>query len=269
MIPDRLFTNFSEVFYAISGISIPLSKKYLVENRLSKYIGPGKEFTSFEHILKKLSSPETKDRIKLLLINSLTTNYSYFFRDIAHFRFLTHQLHVYKNDDHFPVRIWSAACSSGEELYSIAITVEMALPGFTPEQVQILGTDISADMIQKARTAVYSSENMVKKISPNLLSRYFQPTDGGEHICVSPAIRKKVRIERLNLLDSFSFSRKFDIVFLRNILIYFNREEKETIINRIAEFTSNGGYLILGHTENTLGLDIPFTAKGYSIYKRT
>ena len=264
--------NFSDTFYQISGIRLPIEKKYLVENRLSKYIGPLKEYKSFSAMLEQLTSPSADDvkRTKLLLINALTTNYSYFFRDIAHFRFLNHILTTRENEGRMPVRIWSAACSSGEELYSIGITAEMAVPGFTKSQIEILGTDISADMIAKARNGVYQASSMVKKLSPQIITRYFENVPNDEdYIAVSETIRNKIRIERLNLLESFSFSKPFDIVFLRNILIYFNRQEKELIINRIAESMCDRGYLILGHSENTLGLSIPFTAKQYSIYQKT
>ena len=272
MISDKLFKEFSDTFYQISGIRLPIEKKYLVENRLSKYIGPLKEYRSFAAILEQLTStsPSEVKSTKILLINALTTNYSYFFRDIAHFRFLSYILDTRKKQERLPVRIWSAACSSGEELYSIGITAEMAIPGFSQSEVEILGTDISADMIAKARSGRYQAGSMVKKLSSDMISRFFDPVpENEEYIEVSESIRKKIRIERLNLLESFSFSRPFDIVFLRNILIYFNNQEKELIINGIAQNMCDKGYLILGHTENTLGLNIPFTTKQYSIYQKS
>ena len=268
MFSEKQFTEFSNAFYLLSGIKITKDKKYLIENRLGKYIGQGKTYPSFSAMLDSLIYQKSK-KTKHLLINALTTNYSYFFRDIAHFRFLAYLLKNKKQEDGFPVRIWSAACSSGEELYSIAITADLIIPGFTNSQVMILGSDISPKMIQTAGEGSYSATGMIQKISPNILTRYFEKSGEEDGMyTIKGEIRKKVRIERLNLMGDYSFTKQFDVVFLRNILIYFNIEEKEILINKISNYIKPGGYLILGLSENIRGMDIHFESKKFSIYKK-
>ncbi len=266
MIDDRLFKQFSDLFYTKTGIKLKDEKKYLLVNRLSKYIGSGRIASNYEDYYKKLVSGKDPEMM-ITFVNALTTNYSFFFRENIHFEFLKWYLNHIDGKE-TDLRIWSAACSSGEEPYSISISCNEHLSTINSSGLKILGTDISTRVLDLAKQGTYSYEKNKEILDKNIIRKYFTVDDTNNTITVKDNIKKFVHLKSLNLLGNYPFKFKFNVVFLRNVLIYFNSEEKELILNKIYKVIKNGGYLVLGHAESLIGLNTPYKQLKYSVYKK-
>jgi chemotaxis protein methyltransferase CheR len=195
------------------------------------------------------------------MIDVVTTNKTDFFREPTHFDFLTNRiLPQYKNGGSSFMKIWSAGCSSGEEVYTIAMVMEEYLKQ-TPLRLPyaLLGTDISTHILEKAQAAVYS-EDQIARIPLALKKKYFlRSKDPLVHKArVVPELRKKVRYQRLNFMDSqYDVPGYFDVIFCRNVLIYFDKAVQEKVINRLCSRLKEGGYFFLGHSESISNMQVP------------
>jgi len=241
-------------------------KKYLVINRLQKYIGQDKIFNSFEEYFKALNSDNDKELLTNF-INLLTTNYSYFFREKIHFDFLAYYLKNKISDQKY-VRIWSAACSTGEEAYSIAITVFESIKNIQNLDFKILATDISTKVLQAAKTGCYDIDKVDKSITDKIIKKYFKIDEINNTITSNSNLKDLITFRQLNLLSSYPFKKNFDIIFLRNIMIYLNKEEKEIILNKIYQYLKPEGFLIIGLSESLVGVNSLFKPIKHSIYKK-
>ncbi|MCX7656973.1 MAG: protein-glutamate O-methyltransferase CheR [Treponemataceae bacterium] len=263
---DELFKGFQNYLYHHTGITIRDNKKYLVEYRLQRYIGEDKPYKSFSDLYRALE--QKKDpQLERIIINSLTTNYTYFFREKVHFRFLEYYLTTYGSGQSY-IRLWSAGCSSGEEAYSMAITCLEAGYAYPEKDIRILATDISERVLKKAKEATYHYSSLHGELSDSQIRRYFQFNKKTKEFSVQDFVRSLVVIRELNLMDIFPFSRQFDVIFLRNVLIYFNAQEKEQILEKMYDVLKNKGYLVLGLSESLVGLRHNFQPLNYSIYRK-
>lgn len=231
------------------GIVLGDNKHYLIASRLSRVMADHKLKSLGEIIdsLKKDRGPRLRERI----IEAMTTNETLWFRDTYPFDILKQKLlPELARKKPRGVRIWSAACSSGQEPYSISMTVQEFLAGSPGAlgDVQIVATDISPAILKDAKDARYDAMALARGINPERKQRFFSPQ--GNQWEVNAEIRARVRFLSLNLLQSFALLGRFDIIFCRNVLIYFSGESKRDIMGRMAKTLNSGGHLFLGASES-------------------
>lgn len=265
MLTDALFLKYRSLFYDLSGILLKDYKKYLVEYRLQKFVGEGKRFRDYTALYNALTSGEDP-LLRRDFINTLTTNYTFFFREPEHFAFLAYYMREKAPGQEY-VRLWSAACSTGEEPYSMAITVLKNYNG-TFNDVKILATDISERVLAIAESGEYALEKLSHSMSPATLKKYFYCNEKENYAEVSRELRSLVTFGKINLVDLPPFKKRFDIVFLRNVLIYFENSEKEHIISNISHVLKPGGYLVVGLAESLVGVSHGLRQLKYSIYRK-
>ena len=235
-----------------SGILLGQNKEYLVKNRLRSILEETREKTLSEllNILESGSQTALRSRV----IDAMTTNETLWFRDAHPFEILKDtvfpELSTELRGQSRPIKVWSAASSTGQEAYSISITVnefQKRNLGSLPQNVEIIATDISQAALQQAKEGIYDDYEIVRGLSEQHQRQYFKP-DGQKRRIVSE-IKQRVRFQELNLLQSYSLLGQFDIIFCRNVLIYFSNEIKEDILSRMARSLKPGGYLFLGGSE--------------------
>lgn len=264
VLTDAVFKKIVTYLYDKTGIALKDYKKYLVLNRLSKYVGTDKMFANFEEFYNKLVADKSGE-IFTIFTNSLTTNYSFFFREPESFIFLKNFLSN-RADSQSYIRLWSAASSTGEEGYSMAITAINAINDINRIDFKILATDISNKVLSAAESGVYKSDKIEGHIPRLDYQKFF--IKNGENVTVKDEVKKLIAFRYLNLLDNYPFKRKFDVIFLRNVLIYFDEIKKEKIVNQMAEYIKDDGVLILGLSESLVGIKTPFKQMKNSIYVR-
>lgn len=232
------------------GIALGDNKQYLVQSRLQRLLKEY-EMSSVRELTESLKAGHNPI-LKVRIIDAMTTNETLWFRDRYPYEILKIRIlpEVVKKGDG-SIRIWSAACSSGQEPYSIAISIEEAISGVFPRlratDVQIVATDISPSMLENARSGIYDDAAMARGVKDEQRQRFFEQEDGNWQI--KSEIRKKVIFKEINLQESYSPLGKFDVIFCRNVLIYFSSEKKRDILERMSRVLNPGGYLILGASE--------------------
>ena len=271
---DRLYYKFSQLVYDHAGIALGDAKRELVRSRLLKrlrFLGLA-TFDEYYNLLEEQG--DTGDELTHML-DAISTNKTDFFRENQHFEFLMSTVlpplfDKVKRNGSKRLRIWSAACSSGEEPYTLAMLLHEALAGDTAWDIKILATDISTRMLQKAREARYEEERVAPVPSKlRYMSFERENTPRGNVFTVKPHLKKYVVFRRLNLMDTtFPFKGKFDIIFCRNVMIYFDRPTQEELVNRIYRYTQVGGYFFIGHSESLNSLQTPFRFVKPTIYIR-
>ncbi len=243
------------------GLHLPRGKESLVESRLGRILRE-RGIPSFEAYYRHLVANRSGEAM-VEFVDALTTNHTSFMREPAHFDFLrAAATGEFRN---FPsLRIWSAPCSSGEEPYSIAMTLLDASLGCRwASDVQITATDISTKILKKAQAGAYEIDRM-RGVPESWRQRYFAKE---EVFTVRPTVSRLVRFERLNLIHPFP-PRRFHVIFFRNVMIYFNRATQQDIITRLCACVEPGGYVFIGHSETLNGLDHPLRYLKPAIYRR-
>ncbi len=251
---DDIYKQFSAFLESQCGIVLGDNKQYLVKSRLSPLLGQNNANNLDELITRAMSIRERE--LKMMVVDAMTTNETLWFRDTYPFQLLTDKLFPELGKGGKTVKIWSAASSSGQEPYSIAMTAleqQMKKPGTLPGSVQIVGTDISTSMLNQCKEGVYDSLALARGLSPERKKMFFEPC-GDNKMRVVERVRKLTTFRPLNLLESYSLLGKFDIIFCRNVLIYFSPEVKSKILNQFATSLNPGGYLMLGASESLAGL---------------
>ncbi len=272
-ISDQDFDRLSTFVTHHYGIKLPKVKKVMVEGRLQKRLratGVG----NFNTYLELIFSEQGKAEI-VNMIDAISTNKTDFFRESAHFDYLiTHLLPTYlevKNKKN--ISIWSAASSTGEEIYTLAMVFEEynSKQEFSGKiDYKILGTDISVEAIKTAKSAVYAYDR-IKDVPLELRDKYFLRSKdrSANKVRVIPTLRSKATFQRLNLMDNqYTLSGEFDIIFCRNVLIYFDKETQEAVINKLCQKLRVGGLFFLGHSESIIGKNVPLEQLKPTIYKR-
>lgn len=262
---DSTFRKFTALIYERAGINLKDYKKYLVENRLSRFVGPGRDYPSFDAYHDALLSDKTGAMLSGF-VNAMTTNWSYFFRDEVHFEFLADYLRVHAHTEPY-LRFWSAAGSTGEEAWSMAVTCRETLPDVDRLDLKILASDISTKVIEEAQRGTYLYKRLSGHVDEKIIRRHFRFDPEAKTFTVNDDLRRLVAVRYLNLLGDYPFTRKFDIVFLRNILIYFEVKEKAEVIARVAQTIKPGGYLILGLSESLVGVPHRLTGLRNSVFQ--
>jgi chemotaxis protein methyltransferase CheR len=275
---DADFKLVQDVVHKHCGIALSDEKKALVRARLTKQIRLG-GFASAKAYLDHVLS-DRGEAAFAEFIDAISTNLTSFFREPQHFSFLTENVlprlfteKRAKGDGR--LMAWSAACSSGEEPYSLAMTILESIAklpqGSVRWDVRLLATDISTRMLAAARAGIYSRDRL-KGVSPANLAQYFSLPAGarsGEEQCeVSSALRNVIRFRHLNLMDSWPFNGPFDFIFCRNVMIYFDRQTQQELVDRFWNCLRPGGYLFTGHSESLTGTNHRFTSRRPSIYEK-
>ena len=246
-ITDKEFSTMVQFVHRKYGIDLS-KKRQLIEGRLAQTLRE-KNCSSFEQYLDLLFKDKTGTEITGLL-NKITTNHSYFARENEHFEFLVNRVLPYleKNRPSHDLRIWSAGCSAGQEPYNMAMAIDQYFgPRKRGWDTTILATDISMNVLTKAKAATYP-ENQLKDVPPMWKQKYFKNLGNGNYQ-VCDQIRKEVVFKVFNLMDPFQYKKPFDIIFCRNVMIYFDGPTTTNLINKFYNATAPGGYLFIGHSE--------------------
>lgn len=232
------------------GIVLGAGKEYLVSSRLG---GLMREYgiATVGDLLGQLSSGRNP-RLRTSIIDAMTTNETFWFRDMSHFRLLQEMIcPEIKARNGRSIRIWSAACSYGQEPYNLSMVVQdfqRANPGALGAGLEVVATDISSTVLSEAKKGIYCGMSASRGLSIEQQNRYFKAN--GDCLEVRPEIRRAVNFRELNLTKGYEMMGRFDVIFCRNVLIYFSSEQKRDIINRMARVLNPGGYLFLGSTES-------------------
>ena len=264
------FQRLSELVYDHCGINLHQGKKELVDARLVRLLRASRFQSVGEYVDFVIGNQRGIEFYAL--IDALCTNVTNFFREKEHFDylgkvFLPALLAKKRNLQQTRIRGWSAACSSGEEAYSIAMTLLAALPERTNVNVKILATDISSNMLTKARQGVYERAQTAT-VPASLQRRYFTAGMRGREIVyeVVDAVRNAVQFAYLNLMEPWPFDGPFDFIFCRNVMIYFDKPTQQRLVNRFFDLLDRGGMLFTGHSESLAGISHEFHYVRPTIY---
>lgn len=252
------FEYYEKMLYKESGLVITSEKSYLLDSRLSPVVRKW-NLQSIEELTAKLRSPASNLALKKDVVEAMTTNETSFFRDLRPFQnfeniILPHLAKVKPAGS--TVKIWSAACSSGQEPYSLAMTIKENERKANGLKFDIWATDLSEDILDNAKRARYSQFEVQRGMPAPMLVRYF--AQDGEHWTLKDDIKKMVRFSKFNLLDPFMMPVKFDLILCRNVLIYFNQDTKSQVLNKLADKIESHGFMMLGGAETVLGLTDKF-----------
>jgi len=266
---DIDFERISQLVYELCGINLHDGKKELVRARLNKRLRNG-NFGSFAQYFKYVTTEEGSDEL-IVMIDSLSTNLTSFFREEKHFRKLHEILpEMVGASSRCRFRIWCAGCSTGEEPYSLAITLKEVLNGRGQgADLKIMATDISTRVLRAAAAGIYSGDR-IKKIPQLLLRKYFQMGQGKwqGNYRVKKDLKNIVEFMRFNLMEKPSFDEPFDIIFCRNVMIYFDKETQGRLIDRFYNCLKEKGWLFIGHSESLTGLNHSFKYIEPSVYRK-
>ena len=264
-ITDQEFALFQRLIYKIAGISLNDSKKVLLVGRLTRRLKVY-EFGTFTQYYRMLATGDHSEELQTM-VDLLTTNETYFFREPKHFEFLRDEI-IKKRSSPATFRVWSAASSSGEEIYTLAMVLADSLPS-TPWE--IVGSDISTQVLAKAATGHYSLAR-TEGIPPAFMKKYCLKgvrAHAGTFL-IAPELRKRTSFYQINLtLPVDADIGDFEVIFLRNVMIYFDPETKAKVVNHLLPRLKRGGHLIIGHSETLNGLKIdPLDTIRPTIYRK-
>ncbi len=250
------FEQFRVFLEKACGILLGSNKQYLVSSRLNKLMEQ-QGIKSLGELVQKMQS-QPRGGLREQVVDAMTTNETLWFRDTYPFEVMKNRVlpELLKANPNQRLRIWSAACSSGQEPYSLSMTIdefEKTNLGQLKAGVQIVATDLSGSMLTACKSGEYDSLAMGRGLSQERLQRYFDPKGPGRWAVKAP-IKSRVEFRAINLLESYAALGKFDVVFCRNVLIYFSAEVKKDILTRIHATLKPGGYLFLGASEALNGL---------------
>ncbi len=261
------FRQLADYIKANFGIYLKEEKQTLLTGRLS-YMLQQNKFNSFSEYYNYVVT-DTTGMAAVSLVDRITTNYTYFMREADHYNYLRSTvLPVLENTiSDRDLRVWSAGCSSGEEPYTLAFILEEYFKDKRYWDKQILATDISVSALTSAQNGVYD-EKQVSVLPPIWRLNYFKKIPGEKYI-VSDKIKKEVIFRKLNLIsDEFRFKKPFQVIFCRNVMIYFDNKDKQELINKFYDITAPGGYLFIGHSESIARDESKYTYIMPAVYKK-
>lgn len=267
---DKDFAKLSNFIYHQYGIKMPEAKRIMLQSRLQKRLR-ALQIPSFGQYVDYVFSPQGSDEI-IHMMDVVSTNKTDFFRENQHFEFLLDTVlpEIYETNHQNYVKIWSAGCSSGEEPYTMAMVLseyQQKVRGF---DFQIMGSDLSTIVLEKAVQAIYA-EDRVDVIPYDIKKKYLlrskdrtKPT-----VRIVPELRRKAMFKRINFMDEvYDAPMDFDIVFCRNVLIYFDRPTQERVINKLCRHLKPGGFFFLGHSESVTGINVPLKQIKPTVFRR-
>jgi len=266
---DEDFKKFKSLIYNKCGICLNEGKKELVRARLNKRLR-NTGISSFNEYYSYLTTEDNGDEL-VVMLDAISTNKTSFFREIKHFDFLNDKVYpLYASGEYGKrLRFWSAACSSGQEPYTLAISLLEYLGKNSNYDIKILATDISTKVLSQAKRGVYQSDQ-IEDIPRPLIRTYFQQGQGRQKgfYRVKPILGNVISFKRFNLMDNFPFKGTFQFVFCRNVMIYFDKKTQEKLVNKFYRCIVPGGYLMIGHSESLTGIKHPFKYIQPSIYQK-
>ncbi|MDA8424215.1 MAG: protein-glutamate O-methyltransferase CheR [Nitrospiraceae bacterium] len=272
-LPDDVFRLLRDFIHGYCGIYFDDGSKFLLERRLSRRLEQHrlKSFEEYYHLLKY---DRKREEELVVLVDNLTTNETYFFRESPQLKAFSEEIlpELRRSiSDRKVLRIWSAGCSTGEEPYTIAILLLESGDWWRDWQVEILGSDINQRVLHTARKGVYK-KSAHRATSPEMLAKYFVMDEKGDYRIID-RVKELVSFSSVNLLDPHKTSliNNMDIIFCRNVIIYFDREAKKKVIESFYQKLREGGYLLLGHSESLINLSSAFvlrTLKNDMVYQK-
>ena len=272
-LPDDIFRLLRDFIHGYCGIYFDDGSKFLLERRLTRRLEQ-RQLRSFEEYYHFLRYDRKREEELTVLVDNLTTNETYFFRESPQLRAFSEEILPELREvlaDRKVIRIWSAGCSTGEEPYTIAILLLESGDWWRDWQVEILGSDINQRVLHTARKGVYK-KSAHRVTSPEMLSKYFIEEEKGNYR-IADRVRELVSFSYLNLLDPYKTSliSNMDVIFCRNVIIYFDKEAKKKVIESFFDKLRNGGYLLLGHSESLINISNAFalrTLKNDMVYQK-
>lgn len=262
LLTDENFHLIKKKAYSLTGIALSDHKKNMIYGRLVRRLRVLK-FNSFDQyceLIQQKDSPELPD-----FVNAITTNLTSFFRELHHFEFLNNTLlpSIYRESSR-RIRIWSAGCSTGEEPYSIAMTVKSVINDKSWD-IKILATDLDSNVVATGKEGIYREERI--ESIPKEYNQFFVPSGEPGSIKVKDDIRNLISFKRLNLLGNWPMKGPFDFIFCRNVVIYFDLDTQKTLFDRYASLLKPNGHLFIGHSESLHNVSERFEPLGKTIYK--
>ncbi len=259
---DRHFRTISELIERQVGIKLPAAKRLMLEGRLQKRVRALQQ-TGLNHYMDYLFEQGQFDTELTHLIDVVTTNKTDFFREPQHFAFLKDvavpQLLSQRGRKSRGLKVWSAACSTGMEAYTAAMVLDDMARSGSRFQFRILGTDISTSVLHEAKLAIYPRD-AIAPVPDSFVKRYFLSSrdEARNEVRVAPELRRLTHFVRMNLMDSsYPVDRDVDLIFCRNVLIYFERETQRKVVEQLASHLRPGGYLLVGHSESMVHSVVP------------
>jgi len=260
------------LIYTESGISLNSEKRTMLEIRLKRRLR-SLDYSSYAEYCNYLFAPATRDRELVHLIDAVTTNKTDFFREPDHFEYLTAKALPSLNAQNGQGRkslVWSAGCSTGEEPYTLAMVLSeyaQSRPGF---RFGVLATDISTEVLEKARAGIFKSD-VVRPVPQNLRKKYLMRSrdPSSDLFRVVPELRTTIEFRRLNFMDAdLGLSESPEIIFCRNVIIYFDRATQIRILGKLVRLLAPGGYFFAGHSESLQNMDLPLISVGTAVYRK-
>ncbi|MCK5679678.1 protein-glutamate O-methyltransferase [bacterium] len=269
-ITDKEFTRFCDFVYKRCGITLNDNKRDLVHSRLAKRLR-SIGMDSYGEYFELLYNGQDNEQEIVNLLDAISTNVTYFFREDKHFDFLVNRaipeiVAHKKGGSEKKIRIWSAGCSTGEEPYSLAITFAENI-ALNEYDFKILATDLSTNVLSHARKGIYDQERL-RNVSPAMLKKYFTVSRDGSRFRVHEKLVADIKYARLNLMHDFPFKGSFDTIFCRNVMIYFDRQTQGILVNKFSNFLNPGGYLMIGHSESLTNVKHDLEYVQPSLYRK-
>ncbi|TPG42337.1 protein-glutamate O-methyltransferase CheR [Roseomonas nepalensis] len=247
-----------------SGIKLGENKRDLVYGRLRRRLR-ALGLASFAAYCDRLDGPDGADE-RVHLVNAITTNLTGFFREAHHFEYLATELLPGLPRAGRRLRVWSAGCSSGEEPYSIAMTMASAMPDLAEWDARVLATDIDTEMVAQAAAGIYPADRVAAV--PEALRRAHVQRLDGDRAGMAPRLRSLIAFRALNLLGPWPMRGPFDVIFCRNVVIYFDKPTQRALFDRFAGLLAPGGHLFIGHSESLFRVSDRFAHLGRTIYRK-
>ena len=270
------FNRLSRFIYKECGINLTPTKKVMLEGRLNRRLRR-LHLKSFTEYCDYLFSQQGIDSELIWMIDEVTTNKTDFFREPNHFEYLAGKVlpvlvDTARHSGHKRLMVWSAGCSSGEEPYTLAMVIGEFIDNNPRTNLSyvIIATDISPSVLEKAEKAIYEDERIIP-VPPEMKKKYLlRGKDRMKNfVRIVPALRERVKFRRLNFMDNdFGFRETIDIIFCRNVIIYFDRQTQETLLNKFCKYLSPGGHVFMGHSETLFGMDIPLVQVAPTVYRK-
>ncbi len=265
---DRDFTYIRKLVGESTGIVLADAKRQMVYSRLSRRVR-ALGLTDFQSYCQRLKDGDDSELVNF--VNAVTTNLTSFFRELHHFEFLTNRVFpelLKKNADSRRIRIWSAGCSTGEEPYSLAMTIAEYFRKHRGWDIKVLATDLDSDVLDTAKNGVYKTER-IENLDKKKLRDWFQKGNDGASVKVKDSLKEWISFRQLNLMNDWPFNGPFDVIFCRNVIIYFSKDTQKVLVNRYADMLADNSYLLLGHSESLFKVTDRFELLGNTIYQKT
>jgi chemotaxis protein methyltransferase CheR len=257
----------SRLVYKQCGIDLRSGKEALMTARLSKRLR-ALGLADFDDYVEYLESDPDGEELGAM-VESLTTNKTSFFRESAHFDYLRQHVLPTLAGVGRGARIWCAGCSSGEEPYTLGVTLRESMSAADSERARVLATDISTGVLDRARRGIYASQDL-RELPRSIVEKYFTRIAEGRNadLRVKDSVRSIIRFARLNLMDKWPMKGPFDAIFCRNVMIYFDKPTRQDLVRRFWGLLSDGGYLFVGHSESLAGMSHDFMYMQPAVYVR-